>query len=216
MKTTPPFILGGAGDGAKRVAPAVARNRDAIVAVLRDILPTEGTMLEIASGTGEHVVHFARSFRTLMWQPTDPDDMAIASIAAWALDAGLPNIREPMRLDAATPDWPVDAVDGILCINMVHISPWDATIGLFQGASQRLREGGKLYLYGPYFQDDVKTAPSNLAFDQSLRSRNPDWGLRTVDSMTGLAAENGFSLSRVVAMPANNLSLIFHKMPVAI
>jgi len=206
-----PWILADAGAEDRRHAPATLRNRDAIVAVLRDVLPADGLALEIASGSGEHVVHFAQSFPDLDWQPSDPDVQALRSIAVWSRDAGAGNLRAPLRIDAASADWPVDRADAILCINMIHISPWAATEGLIAGAARRLAVGGPLYLYGPFTQAGVPTAPSNLDFDASLRARDPAWGLRALDDVTALAAAHGLALERVVAMPANNLSVVYRR-----
>jgi cyclopropane fatty-acyl-phospholipid synthase-like methyltransferase len=205
-----PFVFDETGE-AKRFAPATARNRDAIAAVLAAMLPPRGTVLEIASGTGEHLVHFAANFPALAWQPSDYDAAGVASIAAWSTDAGLPNILPPLRLDAAASVWPVDRADAILCINMIHIAPWAATKGLFEGAGRVLPTHGMLYLYGPYRETDVATVESNEAFDMSLKDRNPDWGLRHVQDVASLALHNGFMLDKRVAMPANNLSLVFRK-----
>lgn len=194
----------------KRYAPATERNRDAILAILREELPPSGLMLEVASGSGEHAIHFAAAFPDLDWQPSDPDPAALASIAAWREEAGLANLRSPIRLDAAAP-WPADQADAILCINMVHISPWSATLGLLRGAGACLPPGGLLYLYGPYLRDDVETAPSNLAFDASLRARDSQWGLRRVEDVIAAADAQGLRFDRLVEMPANNLSLLFRK-----
>lgn len=208
----PWFAADAPAEAGKRHAPATVRNRDAIAQVLRETLPPSGLVLEVASGSGEHVVHFARLFPALHWLPSDPDPAALASIAAWTDEAALPNIAPPVRLDASDPaSWPVDTADAILCINMVHISPWAATLGLLEGAGALLPEGGLLYLYGPYVQEGVETAPSNLAFDRSLRERNPAWGLRAVHEVEVAAADRGLSLERIVPMPANNLSLIFRR-----
>jgi len=190
-----------------RHAPATARNRDPILDVLREVLPPSGLVLEVASGTGEHVRHFAEALPHLEWQPSDPDPDARASIATWCED--LPSICAPLALDASSPDWPIGQADAILCINMVHISPWSATEGLFAGAARLLPSGGLLYLYGPYRRSDVPTAPSNEAFDASLKDRNPAWGLREMDDVIALAEQNGLSFERLVEMPANNLSLVF-------
>jgi SAM-dependent methyltransferase len=203
-----PFLFDGDGQ-AKRFAPATERNRDAIVSVLRPLLPERGTVLEIASGTGEHIVHFARHFPDLLWQPSDYDEAGLASIAAWSAESGLANILPPVQIDSSAADWPVEHADAILCINMVHISPWAATEGLFAGAARILAKGAPLYLYGPYRETGVPTVESNEAFDRSLKERNPDWGLRDVDDMTALAAHHGFELARRTEMPANNLSLEF-------
>lgn len=201
------------GPGGKRNAPATLRNRDAIVDVLRDVLPEHGTVLEVASGSGEHVVHFATAFRTLDWQPSDRDPAALQSIAAWAAEAGLVNVAESLLLDAQAEPWPLASAAAILCINMVHISPWAATLGLLRAAARLLPEGGPLYLYGPYIRAGVETAPSNLAFDQSLKSRDPAWGLRDIADVEAAATKEGLALDRIVEMPANNLSLIFRNGP---
>ena len=195
-----------------RSSPASARNREPILAVLRRHLPDEGLVLEIAAGAGEHAAWFAKAFPDLEWQPTDPDSEALTSIAAWRGVTGAPNLRPPLRLDAAIPDsWPIAAADVVVCINMVHISPWAATMGLIAGAGSRLSAEGVLYLYGPYVEDAVETAPSNLAFDASLRARDPQWGLRRAEDVVALAAEHGLALKARVEMPANNLSLVFVK-----
>lgn len=198
------------GEAQKRHAPATLRNRDAILAILRDALPSAGVVLEVASGSGEHAIRFAAAMPALDWQPSDPDPAALASIGAWRAEAGLPNLRAPILLDAAG-DWPIDRVDAILCINMVHISPWDATLGLMQGAGRVLPPGGLLYLYGPYIRDDVETAPSNLAFDASLKARDPRWGLRRVEDVAAAAEAQGLRFDRLVEMAANNLSVIFRR-----
>ncbi len=178
--------------------------------VLRDVLPDRGTILEIASGTGEHIVHFARAFPHLHWQPSDYDAAGLASIAAWRGESGASNILAPLHIDASAADWPVtDVVDAILCINMVHIAPWAATEGLMAGAARLLAPGAPLYLYGPYREAAVPTAESNEAFDASLKSRNPEWGLRQLEDVIALAARYGLALERRIAMPANNLSLVF-------
>jgi len=205
-----PFSLG-AGAEAKRHAPATARNRDAIIAILQNALPTRGLVLEIASGTGEHIVDFAGHSPALTWQPSDYDRLGLASIAAWSAEAGHPNRRQPVQLDASADDWPSHQADAILCINMVHTSPWAATQGLVAGAGRILSLGGLLYLYGPYLRDGVDTAPSNLAFDANLKAQNPEWGLRDLGAVVDLAANHGLHLEQVIEMPANNLSLIFRR-----
>jgi Protein of unknown function (DUF938) len=202
-----PFVFDETGE-ARRFAPATARNRDAITAVLRETLPASGLVLEVASGTGEHAVHFASAFPALVWQPSDPDPAGLASIVAWASQAALPNLRAPLMLDAAG-DWPIAKTDAILCINMVHISPWAATLGLLAGAARILPRGAPLYLYGPYRRKDMPTAASNEAFDASLKSRNPAWGLRLVEDVIDAAIAAGLDFDRLVDMPANNLSLVF-------
>lgn len=206
-----PWIAAEAGLEPKKVAPAAARNRDAIFAVLRGILPAQGTALEIASGSGEHIVHFARSLPHLHWQPSDPEPAALASIAAWSAEAALPNIAPPVMLDVCAPGWPISRADAILCINMIHIAPWAATLGLMTGAGRLLAPGAPLYLYGPFREDGIPLAPSNAEFDASLRARDPEWGLRRVDDVTDVAARHGLALRKRLAMPANNVSLIFYR-----
>ncbi|WP_050803756.1 DUF938 domain-containing protein [Citromicrobium sp. JLT1363] len=196
---------------AKRESPAAQRNRAPIAQVLSEELPERGLVLEIASGTGEHAVHFARQFPDLDWQPSDPDAQARASIGAYAEEAALPNLREPVALDVSTEEWPIRSADALLCVNMVHISPWRASEGLFAGAAEILAEGAPLILYGPYIEAGVETAASNLAFDESLKARNPEWGLRDVSDIDALARRSGFSRMRRVQMPANNIVLVYRR-----
>ena len=171
-------------------------------------------MLEVAAGAGEHAVHFAAAFAALQWRPTDADAEALASVAAWRQQAGLDNLLPPLRLDAAQPDaWPVERAEAIVAINMIHISPWSATQGLMAGAARLLPSGGGLFLYGPFVESGVPTAPGNVQFDQSLRQRNPEWGIRRLDDLRDLGARHGLSLSERIAMPANNLVLVFRKDP---
>jgi SAM-dependent methyltransferase len=195
----------------KRSAPAAARNREPIAAVLREVLPASGTVLEVASGTGEHAVFLAGRFPRLLWQPSDADPEALESILAWRGEAGLANLLEPLRLDAAVEAWPVERVDALLCVNMVHISPWKATEGLMRGAGRVLAPGAPLILYGPYRRAEVPTAASNDAFDASLRARNPQWGLRDLAEVRAEAEANGISFERLFEMPANNLTVVFRK-----
>jgi hypothetical protein len=200
---------GGSDD--RRHAPATLRNRDAIAAVLAEWLPTTGTVLEVASGSGEHVVHFAATLPALDWQPSDPDPAGLVSIAAWCGEAGLANIAPPLALDASADDWLIDHADAMLCINMVHISPWAATLGLLAGATRLLPSGAPLILYGPYIEPDVPTADSNMAFDASLRARDPAWGLRNINDVKAAAADAGLTFAERRAMPANNLMLLFRR-----
>ncbi|MEW4448472.1 DUF938 domain-containing protein [Qipengyuania sp. JC766] len=195
----------------KRYAPATARNSEPIARVLETELPERGTVLEIASGSGEHAVFLARRFPHLVWQPTDLDTEALESIAAWSEDSGLGNIAEPLALDASEERWPIDRADAILCVNMLHISPWSATTSLFAGAAVVLQTGGKLILYGPFLEAGVETADSNLQFDDSLRQRNPDWGLRNTDDVDTVANEHGFIRNARYPMPANNLILVYRR-----
>lgn len=207
MADPTPWIVAEDQGDVKKHAPAALRNRGAIAEALRAILPLSGPVLEIASGSGEHAAYFAEEFPTIDWQPTDPDASALASIAAWS--AGLANVRAPLMLDAAADAWPVAVADAVLCINMVHIAPWEATLGLMAGAAKLLASGAPLVLYGPYRRAGVPTADSNEAFDQSLRARDPRWGLRDVDAVT--AAATGFALDRLIEMPANNLMLVYRR-----
>jgi SAM-dependent methyltransferase len=206
-----PFVLGPGGGDPRRSAPHVVRNAEPIAEVLREVLPERGLVLEIASGTGEHALHFARAFQALTWQPSDPDAVALASIAAWREAAGAANLLAPVQLDAAAESWPVAAADAILCINMVHISPWTATQGLMRGAGRLLASGAPLVLYGPYRRAGAATAPSNEAFDASLKSRNPEWGLRALEAVEAEAARNGLRFERLFEMPANNVTLVFRR-----
>lgn len=195
----------------RRHAPATERNREPIATVLDVELPDSGTVLEVASGTGEHIVYFAERFPRLRWQPSDPDPEALASIRAWRDSAALSNVVEPLCLDVRDDGWPVERVEAILCINMVHISPWAATLGLVKGAKRVLAAGSPLILYGPYLCSGAPTAPSNEAFDRSLRSRNRDWGLRSVEAVRDIAEANNLQFQRLVEMPANNLMLMFRR-----
>lgn len=204
---------GGAPDApaAARHAPATARNGGAILALLTDILPPAGTVLEVASGTGEHAIRFAAALPHLIWQPSDPDPAARASIAAWTAASGLGNVRAPMALDAAAA-WPAIRAEAIVCINMTHISPWGATRGLIRNAAACLPPGAPLLIYGPFHRDGTETAPSNLAFDESLRARDPAWGLRHVEDVAALAADAGMPLDRIEPLPANNIALLFRRL----
>ncbi len=195
----------------KRHAPATARNREPIAQVLAGELPGSGLVLEVASGSGEHALYFAQRFPALDWQPSDPDPEALGSIAAWAAEAGLTNLRPPLLLDAAAKEWPLERADALLCSNMVHISPWEATCGLFAGAERVLAAGGPLVLYGPWFESGVEPAPSNCAFDASLRQRDPQWGIRQLAEADELAASCGLRRTARVAMPTNNLTLVYRK-----
>ena len=204
------FYEGVAG-GAKRSAPAALRNREPIADVLADWLPASGMVLEVASGSGEHIVYFASRFSALEWQPSDANSDALASISAWRAEAGLPNILPPAVLDAASASWPVDRADALLNINMAHISPWAASLGLLDGAARILPTGGSLILYGPWLKDDIETAPSNLDFDADLKRRDAAWGLRRVEDFATEAEKRGFSLDETRRMPANNLMLLFRR-----
>jgi SAM-dependent methyltransferase len=195
--------------------PHVARNRDPILDVLRRVLPPRGTVLEIASGSGEHAAYFAKELPSLIWQPTDPDERALSSIAAHRADAGTANLLAPLQLDVTSTRWPVERADAVMCNNMIHISPWTATEGLMAGAERILPAGGVLYLYGPYKVGGRHTAPSNEEFDTYLRNQNAAWGIRDLDEVTALARHHNLALLETVQMPANNLSVIFRREAVA-
>ncbi len=207
-----PWTSADAGPDALKRMPAVEYNKDPILAVLRDILPDTGTFLEIASGTGEHLVHFAPHWSPkCCWIPSDPDPACRRSIIAWTKLRQISNIARPLDLDVLSEKWSVDPVDGMLCINMIHISPWEATEGLFRHAARLLPPGAPLYIYGPFLQRDVETAPSNLRFDESLRERNAEWGIRLLEDVDAVAARHAFARDQRVEMPANNLSLIYRR-----
>ena len=192
-------------------APAAERNAAPILEVLRGALPAQGTVLEIASGTGQHAVHFASALPGLTWQPSDADARARASIAAWRAHTGLANLLEPLDLDVCREPWPIEAVDAVVCINMIHIAPWEAARALMKGAGARIAPGGALVLYGPYRRGGAHTAPSNEAFDADLRARDPSWGVRDMEDVEALAQAQGFACEARVAMPANNFCLVFRK-----
>ena len=207
-----PWLASESGSAPKKHAPATARNREPIKEVLREVLPASGLVLELASGSGEHIVYFAGEFPALRFQPSDPDPEARLSIAAWTESEKRSNVLAPLMIDAASADWPITSADALLCINMVHISPWESTLGLLAGASRILPPSGLLYLYGPYRREGVPTAESNEAFDRSLRQRNPAWGLRSLEDLQAAAAEQQLQFERLIEMPANNLSLLFRRL----
>ena len=192
-------------------SPAADRNKAPILARLREILGEHGTVLEIASGTGQHAVWFAASLAGWTWQPTDADPGMLPVMAERIARSGLANVLPPRQLDVTAAEWPLlpRRFDAIFCANMLHIAPWDACRGLMAGARRHLCEGGKLITYGPYFEQGAPPAPSNLAFDESLRARDPSWGIRNLEDVAAEAARNGLVLSQRHAMPANNLLLVF-------
>ena len=179
--------------------------------MLREWLPPSGLVLEIASGTGEHAVHFAERFPRLDWQPSDIHPDALQSIAGWRKQSGLANVRAPLTLDAASSDWPIARADAVLSINMVHISPWASAMGLIVGAARLLAPGAPLILYGPWLKEGVSTAPSNLDFDADLKRRDPEWGLRKVEDFAAAAEKRDFRLVDTRAMPANNMMLLLRR-----
>ena len=197
---------------ARQRSPSTARNREPILDVLKRVLPADGKVLEIASGSGEHAVFVAAAMPGLDWRPSDPDPAARASIAAWIAVAALANVRAPLDIDVGKDDWGVGGgFDAIVSINMIHISPWASGLGLLTGAARLLKSGGVLYLYGPFMRDGAHTAPSNEAFDASLKSRDPSWGVRDLADVKREARARGLTPREVVEMPANNLSVIFEK-----
>lgn len=201
---------------AKRYAPATARNREPILEVLRALWPAPPAgapqrVLEIAAGTGEHAVHFARNLPHVQWQPSDLDRDAIASITAWRAEAALANLCAPVVLDVCAQPWPGGTPTGIFCANMIHIAPWSCTLGLMDGAQRLLVPGGLLVLYGPFAIEREHTAPSNAAFDDDLRRRDPSWGVRDLVDVTRAAEGCGLHEQRRVAMPANNLIVVFER-----
>jgi len=193
------------------VAPAAERNQGPILEVLQRVLPPRGLVLEIGSGTGQHVVHFAKALSQLSWQPSDPDAENRQSIALWSRVEELGNVKPPLALDVRVRPWPIDAADAIVCINVVHVSPWAATLALFDGVREVLPREGVLFLYGPYRRGGRHTAPSNEKFDADLRAHNPEWGLRDIGELAEVADRAGFALAEIVDMPANNFSLVFRK-----
>ena len=219
----PEFVVEFRKDGAppddgRLDAVAFHRNHAAIAPVLEAFLGgRSGDVLEIGAGTGQHAVAFAQRLPSVTWWPTDFNDNHLHSIAAWRKHAQLETVQAPARLDASAPDWRLSALGlpsaftAIFCANVIHISPWAVAEGLFAGAARHLAAGGRLFLYGPFVEADVPTAPSNLAFDESLKSRDPAWGLRRLDDVVALAARHGLSLAERIAMPANNLTLVFAK-----
>lgn len=192
----------------RETAPSAERNKQPILEVLARVLPAAGVVLEIGSGTGQHVAHFAAALSNLTFQPSEMDTSRHASIAAWT--EGLANVRPPIGFDLAQP-WPIAKADAVVCINVIHISPWEATLGLMRGAGAILQPGGVLVTYGPYRRNGAHTAPSNEAFDASLKSRDPRWGVRDLEEVAAVAKSNGLLLEEVVAMPANNFTVVFRR-----
>jgi SAM-dependent methyltransferase len=213
---SPPVALedrGRDGDG-RQFSPSAARNSGPIREVLERVLPESGAVLEIGSGTGEHVVCFARALSGLLWQPSDPDPASRTSIAAWIAAEELANVRAPVAIDTRHTVWGVEdeaPLAAVVSLNMIHIAPWESALGLLAGAGRLLRPEGILYLYGPFMRGGVHTAPSNAAFDADLKRRDPRWGIRDIDDLVREAASHGVELREVIGMPANNLSLVFVK-----
>jgi hypothetical protein len=198
-------------DDGRRLAPAAERNKEPILSVLTRVLPPRGTMLEIGSGTGQHVTHFAKTLSHLRWQPSDADPDLRQSIAQWIAHEHLANVEAPIALDIHAQPWPLATAAAIVCINVIHVAPWSATPALLGGAEGMLAPGAPLVLYGPFLQRGVPTSPGNVKFDADLKAANPAWGLREVERVAETAAQSGFTLDEVVAMPANNLTLVFRR-----
>jgi SAM-dependent methyltransferase len=192
-------------------APPADRNKGPILEVLKRWLPAQGMVVEIASGTGQHVAHFAKALPGLTWQPTELDVDRHDSIAAWIEFEKLTNVFPPLLLDVGKHPWPLDRADAVICSNMIHISPWQTTVDLMKGSARLLRNGGIVFLYGPYRRFGAHTAPSNEAFDADLRARNPEWGLRDLEAVAEVASVHGFEFGEAVPMPANNFSVVFRK-----
>ena len=196
---------------AKETAPSAERNKGPILDVLARVLPARGVVLEIGSGTGQHVTHFAKALPGLAFQPSEIDAQRHASIAAWVREEGLGNVKPPLAFDLAALPWPVQRADAVVCINVIHISPWEATLALMKGAATLLPPGGVLVTYGPYRRGGAHTAPSNEAFDADLKSRDPRWGVRDLEKVTAAASAEALELEEVVAMPANNFTVVFRR-----
>jgi len=202
--------MAGSGSDRRQRSPSTARNRERLLTVLQRVLPAEARVLEIASGTGEHAVFFAAAMPGWRWQPSDPDADARESITAWMEAEGLANVAPPIALDVRDAAWGVEGpFDAIVAINMIHISPWEATLGLMAGAGRLLREGGLLVTYGAYKRAGRHTAPSNEQFEQWLKARDPSFGVRDMADVEAAAMARGLRLREVVEMPANNFSLVF-------
>ena len=194
---------------ARETAPSAERNKQPILEVLARVLPASGLVLEIGSGTGQHVAHFAKALPQLVFQPSEMDEERHASIAAWIEHEKLANVRAPLAFDVTKLPWPIRKADAVVCINVIHISPWEATLALMEGAGEILASGGVLVTYGPYMRGGHHTAPSNEAFDASLKSRDPRWGVRDMADVATVAKDAGLELEEVVEMPANNFTLVF-------
>jgi cyclopropane fatty-acyl-phospholipid synthase-like methyltransferase len=192
-------------------APAALRNRDLIADILTDHLPPRGLVLEIASGSGEHCIRFGERLPNHVIQPSDLSPQARMSIDAWVASSGVTNVRPALNIDVSQPDWPIAEADAIICINMIHIAPWQATAGLFAGAARILTTGGVLYTYGPYMREGAHTSAGNAHFDADLRQQNADWGIRSIEALNDLAEANGLSIPLIIPMPSNNFSLIFKR-----
>jgi SAM-dependent methyltransferase len=198
-------------DGHRLVSPSAERNKAAVAKVLGHVLPGSGLVLEVSSGTGQHVVHFAREMPHLTWQPSEREEELLRSIERWQAAEALPNVRAPLRLDVMDRPWPISSAVAVVCLNMIHIAPWPAAEALILGAAEILGPGGILFLYGPFSRGGQHTAPSNEAFDFQLRSQNPNWGVRNLEDVASRAEAHGFNAPALYEMPANNLSVVFRR-----
>jgi SAM-dependent methyltransferase len=198
-------------DGHRLVSPSAERNKAAVAKVLGQVLPGSGLVLEVSSGTGQHVVHFAREMPHLTWQPSEREEELLRSIERWQAAEALPNVRAPLRLDVMDRPWPISSAVAVVCLNMIHIAPWPAAEALILGAAEILGPGGILFLYGPFSRGGQHTAPSNEAFDFQLRSQNPNWGVRNLEDVASRAEAHGFNAPALYEMPANNLSVVFRR-----
>jgi hypothetical protein len=193
------------------ISPSAERNKAPIAEVLDRMLPVEGEVVEVSSGTGQHIVYFAKRMPRLTWQPTECDPECLRSIEAWRGHEELPNVREPLFLQVCEEIWPMASADAVVCLNMIHIAPWSATVGLLRGAAKVLRPGSALFLYGPFRRNGAHTAPSNAEFDRLLQARNPRWGVRNLEDVESVAAKEAFELCEIHQFPANNLGVVFLK-----
>ena len=204
-------------DGDKEIWPATSRNAGPILEVLKRVLPTSGTVLEIASGTGQHAAHFVSALPGIIWQPSEANLNHHRSIRAWIKETAAPNLRDPLAVDVLDVPWPVETapptppITAIVNANMIHIAPWAVCEALLDGAERLLPPGGVLYLYGPYRVGGAFRSEGDAAFDVNLKSRNPEWGIRNLEDVIAAARERGLSLIEQIAMPANNLSLVFKR-----
>lgn len=192
-------------------SPSAERNKEPVATVLKRVLPGHGLVLEVGSGTGQHIVHFARAMPHLTWQPSERDAECLQSIAQWLASEGLANALAPLRLDVADEPWPIASAAAVVSLNMIHIAPWTAAEALVGGAAALLQPGGVLFLYGPFRRDGRHTSPGNEAFDRQLRAQNPAWGVRDLEDVARLAAARGFGPPETHDMPANNLSVVLRK-----
>jgi SAM-dependent methyltransferase len=207
MRCEPLSALG----GGRLLSPSAERNKAAVAALLKTVLPDRGLVLEIGSGTGQHIVHFAKECPHLVWQPSERDEACLQSIRDWIAVGAAGNVEPPLFLDVGVLPWPIASAAAVVSLNMIHIAPWLAAEALFRGAGAILPPDGMLVLYGPFRRDGAHTSPSNEAFDQHLRAHDPQWGVRDLEDVAACAASHGFAAPEVHEMPANNLSIVFRR-----